>query len=1106
MTTEDLVYRRALGLGLSLALLAAANALAAQEPTGLIVEEVPAGGSLAGAGVEPGDQLLGWRSPGLSGRLNSVFDWWILAHAEAWKYPIQLNGKRRGKRVTFQARRGDWRARLRPVLSPGLESAESIVTLPVDCSEMAGKTWSAFFGRLEPFRAERSALLAWAVLQRQESLARCSSDVEAPVGRADLDSAARSLSFGPQRTAFWALAGESFRAAGRRDLGLEFVRRAQEAWAEKRAAGEAPDLLWASVTFLLSDDLLNKEDLEAAGRQAEAALAATQTLASGSLLEARILWRLGRIRELQGALDASYRHYHDSLDLLETLDVTATEWARTWRNLGIVRAKQGNLKEAQLNLEQALEWGRRIAEPNTLTAGIVNNLGLVAYSRGDLDRAQKFLVEAQRRKVAAAAVGGQDVEPSTLVNLGLIAVEREDYSSAEEFFGEALVILRQQDPESLGMAILLNNLGRAKRLLGGLTEARGHHEEALAIQKRIAPSSLAVSESLERLAQVDEAEGLLDAAAAQYQQAQALRESLAPSTSRNAILLGRMARLDRRRGDMVSASAFFDRAVTLVEERLEDLGGSHEQRQGFRSQFGPLFRDYVEVLAETGRADAAFELQERSRARIFREMLAERDLDLGKSLPEEWAREREALASRYDAIQIEIASLTGNRGGKEALRLDQELLEIRWQREALLEKVRRDSPRLAALKYPRALGLEEIQAALDPGTLLLAFSVNEQGTLAFALSKEERLQVRRLPLGAAQLREEVDGFVSLVQQTAVAASRRAGLRAVSQRAAGQRLFDQLLKPFEARLSRSQRVLLLPDGPLYQLPFAALVRELPSSEPPSREASDRGWQYVAEWKPVHFALSASLYAELRANRSLRPAEWPLVAFGAPLFADREAAGNASAFEGSEPKIQGRPGAEFSALPAARGEVEKIAALFPGSRVYLGDEVTEEQVLELPPKVGLLHFATHVRLDEKVPLDSALVLSAPGREEVGQANGLLQVWEIFESVRVEADMVVLSACESALGKEIQGEGLIGLTRAFHFAGARSVAASLWPVADATTAELMVRFYRQLRLGRPKDEALRAAQLELLEGEAGSEATAPYYWAAFQLSGDWSTGAGR
>jgi len=205
-----------------------------------------------------------------------------------------------------------------------------------------------------------------------------------------------------------------------------------------------------------------------------------------------------------------------------------------------------------------------------------------------------------------------------------------------------------------------------------------------------------------------------------------------------------------------------------------------------------------------------------------------------------------------------------------------------------------------------------------------------------------------------------------------------------------------------------------------------------------------------------------------------------------------------------------GFEFEPIPFSRGEVGNISGLFPQAAVYLGREATEEQAKSLPRNTRIVHFATHATLDERFPLNSAVVLSIPEKFEEGKDNGLLQAWEIFERVRIDADLVVLSACESGLGKEMGGDGLIGLTRAFQYAGARSVMASLWKISDRTTAELMVRFYKHWKEGLPKDEALRAAQMELIQGpikvknEQGKEveidASAPYYWAAFQIHGDW------
>jgi CHAT domain-containing protein len=269
-----------------------------------------------------------------------------------------------------------------------------------------------------------------------------------------------------------------------------------------------------------------------------------------------------------------------------------------------------------------------------------------------------------------------------------------------------------------------------------------------------------------------------------------------------------------------------------------------------------------------------------------------------------------------------------------------------------------------------------------------------------------------------------------------------------------------------------------------LPFAALLRG--TGEP------------LVAWKPLHTEVSATVYAELKKTRkpdSNQPLQ--LVAFGDP----HVPVGGAQAMaRGGDAVLRSAStrGFAFGVLPFSRQEVEGIAKLYPvGSRVYIGADATEERAKALGKDVRYVHFATHGLLDEREPLNSALVLSIPDKVREGGENGLLQTWEIFEQVRLDADLVTLSACNTGMGQELRGEGLIGLTRAFHYAGARSILASLWNVDDLRTMQLMQRFYRELHQGRSKDEALRAAQLEL----AGSQsAAAPYYWAGFSLFGDW------
>jgi CHAT domain-containing protein len=305
------------------------------------------------------------------------------------------------------------------------------------------------------------------------------------------------------------------------------------------------------------------------------------------------------------------------------------------------------------------------------------------------------------------------------------------------------------------------------------------------------------------------------------------------------------------------------------------------------------------------------------------------------------------------------------------------------------------------------------------------------------------------------------------------------------------------------------VIIVPDGPLHLLPFVALMRE-PRGVPPATPG-----RYFIEWKPVSTVLSATVYGELSQRRAADAgshgtgASPSVVAFGDPALSPDSPRGE----QASDPErsLLMKMVTDLRPLPAAREEVDGIVALFPGSAEgFVGALATEERVKGLASHVRYVHFATHAVLDHDSPMESALVLAMPGDAKATSENGLLQAWEILEQLRLDTDLVVLSACDSGLGRELRGEGLLGLTRAFQHAGARSVVASLWRVGDQPTAALMVRFYRHLKEGAAKDEALRAAQMELIGGSVpvrdrsgrtvGRDISLPYHWAAFQLYGDW------
>jgi CHAT domain-containing protein len=289
----------------------------------------------------------------------------------------------------------------------------------------------------------------------------------------------------------------------------------------------------------------------------------------------------------------------------------------------------------------------------------------------------------------------------------------------------------------------------------------------------------------------------------------------------------------------------------------------------------------------------------------------------------------------------------------------------------------------------------------------------------------------------------------------------------------------LIAPAAPWIEHAGRILISPDGALHTLPFAALVRP---GKPP---------QWLVEWKPVHTVLSATLYAQLKAGRRRVAESGPgeLVALADPAYRPvRGATANAD----DSPLRRYRAG--LPPLPGAREEVQALSSLYGrDAQVYTGAAATKGQIEHLPAGTRCLHFACHALLDRRFPLDSALALASSR----GDDNGMLQAWEIFERLRIDADLVTLSACSTGLGRDGGGEGLIGLTRAFQYAGARSVLASLWSVSDRSTAALMARFYAKLRAGSPKDVALAEAQRELLREGRFSH---PYSWAAFELNGDW------
>lgn len=1061
---------------------------------GVVLEKVDKGSALERAGLLAGDLVFDWeRLPdppanpeGARGEIRTVFDWLWVKNEQAFRGTVRLRGERDGKAASFEIPKGPWEGRVRPWMAEDdLQTyLEGRRRIDAGDAESGVTLWEGLVQGGEP------DLARWILSE--------TADIWSKNGKIEQARSAwqAALSEAPDaqtRIPIEEALGKSFERTAEMDLADSHYRSALK-------AGETAwgDSLRVAQTLTRLGNLLRlRNRLDESAQVQARALEIQQRWAPDSLDIADSLSQLEGVSWARGDLEAMERYARQALAIQERWAPESLAIGRTLNSLAIVAMEHGRIEEATEALERALVIQER-KEPGSLSvAATLSNLGMAARTRGDLETAEEMFQRALAiwQKLAP---GGAGLAP-ILNNLAAMAKERGDLDAARELFERGLKIWGKAAPEGVGVAGGYDSLGMIAQARGDLDEAWKLHSRSLEILERLSPGGKEVAGGLKNLGIVAEARGDLQKALDLYERAEAIYERLVPGTTAEAQTLQQLGRLHRRMGRPDQAAHFLGRAVEALESQVGRLGGTQSTQAAFRARHEEIYRDAIEIELERGHAAEAFHLVERSRARSFLTLLAERDLELSGDLPAALERSRRDNAARYDQTQRELARWTLKTGEEKREALQRELSRLRRERDEIAAEIRKASPKLAALSQPQPLDLDAARKALDPGTLALSYSVGKEKTTLFALTREGDLRVETLPVGEERLRQDVKRFLELALQPAPADSQGPAADL------GRSLYRSLIGPVAGLVDRGQRVLILPDGPLHRLPFGALVLE--------------SGQFLTEWKPLHTALSLTVYATLRASGGEPARKTPaqLVAFGDPRYPSPPSPPSPPKSAAASNPARGRAGLRsfnWTVLPYSRREVERIAVLYPEARLFLGEEATEERVKSVSRDARLLHFATHGYIDDRTPFDSALVLTIP--EELpadrvaARENGLLQVWEIFESVRLDADLVVLSACETALGRELSGEGMIGLTRAFQYAGARSVVASLWSVADQFTAELMARFHRHYAAGLPKDEALRAAQIELIReplritsanGQTlETDASAPFFWAAFQLFGDW------
>jgi CHAT domain-containing protein len=563
-----------------------------------------------------------------------------------------------------------------------------------------------------------------------------------------------------------------------------------------------------------------------------------------------------------------------------------------------------------------------------------------------------------------------------------------------------------------------------------------------------------------------------DEALAFASQALALLRRVGGDPSHEAVVLYTVAQAQQRLGQPEPALANLRQALTLLERARLILVPTEGARAQFGAKNSHIFADTVALLLTEKKVDEALAISEKYHARAFLDLLVESRANLRQVLPRELLDREATISKKISATQRELWQEGISKEREQQLKKD--LADEENSLEQFQLEVRRSNPRYAALKYLEPLSTQTIQREmLDNQTGLLEYFVGEEKSFAWLVTKD-KVSFATLP-GAKDLNRLVGDYRKSIAEKSSPAT------FVAQ---SHQLYHTLIQPFEGNLSSLHRLIIVPDGPLTSLPFETLA--------PDRKGQA---EYLVERFAIGYEPSASAFAAIKATSSQTESRG-LVAFGDPAYETDMQIEKSTASASASRAAYVEGGLDLRRLPYTRTEVNAIGALFTSAdrKVFLGPDANESQVKsERLDKYRYVHFAVHGFVDEEIPARSGVILALQNNDK---EDGILQMTEIMR-LKLNSDLVTLSACRTGLGKVIGGEGVLGLTRAFLYAGSRSVVASLWNVNDTATAELMKSFYANLKKGQSKDEALRQAKLTLLKGKQANWRH-PYYWAPFVLVG--------
>lgn len=846
-------------------------------------------------------------------------------------------------------------------------------------------------------------------------------------------------------------------------------------WAESGEVGRQADVLYR-LGFLLNSSGKIEEALAYYQRALPIAQPAGDLRLSSDILN---------------GMGAAYAALGQSKEALDCYD-RALKDARQSKNrgaeaailtgLGALHRRRGEPQKALTTLLKALEINQESKDTVGETR-VRNHLGPVYLDLGQPERALAEYTETLQ--VLRSSEGNGIWIANTLINIGQVDLAQGQFQEALDRCEEALKVSHEAGGARDAMA--LHYIGVARSRLNQVPEAVQSLDAALALRRQSDDRPGQASTLLE-LGKAWRKQGDLQRAGALMQEALQIANEVGSSFLQAQSRFG-LARLARETGNLQEALSQIEQAIAILESMRSDLSDDR-LRSSFFSSKRSFYDFWVDLLIQLDRqfpgqgyADRAFAASERGRARSLLDLLAEGRLDLTRGIDPDLKQKESDVLARMAQIQRQLGEELSKKASQplvaDALRARLDAVEE--ERQQIELRIRAEHPLYAQVRYPAPLRLEEIQRQLDRDSALLEYTLGEEGAYLFVVTPQ-RLAVHALS-SPPEIAEEVQKIRAATEKPAV--------QTFSYLRTAHRLYQMLIDPARADLAGVHRLLIAPDGALHFLSFETLLSASPQG--------DRDLSYLLREFSVSYIPSASVLSWLSLPRSpAREQGKRFLAFVDPDYGpDVPAAQTRGVDLDLKWSAPGNgEGWRFPRLVGSDREVSAIASRYPPAevQVYQHRDANEENVKnnDLVTTARRIHFATHGVLDEERPEFSGLALT---RTDAPDDDGFLRVYEIF-NLDLNAELVVLSACDSGLGREVTGEGLVGLTRAFLYAGAPSVVVSLWRVADAAAPDLMIRFYENLDRSGDKAEALRQAKLAMIR--QGGKYSRPYYWAPFVLVG--------